>query len=129
MTHCSSHGFFHNKRDQDRGVGTISEPLGHLTALPDHEPHTAEGHSALKLLQGLMVALVKELCSQPGYTVVSFFQGPVRMFPVPSVPNGRPSRTSSWSSPFWLGPPKGRDCVLRSISKWAGPGDSREGQP
>lgn len=84
---------------------------------------------ALKLLQGHMVALVKELCSQPGYTVVSFFQGPVRIFPVPSVPNGRPSRTSPWSSPFWLGLPKGRDCVLRSISKWAGPGDRRGGQP
>lgn len=64
-----------------------------------------------------------------GYTVVSFLQGPVRMLPVLSAPYG----TVPWSSPFWPGPPQGRDCVLRTISKWAGPRAAslpgRGGQP
>lgn len=60
-----------------------------------------------------------------GYTVVSFLQGPVRMLPVLSAPYG----TAPWRSPFWPGPPEGRDCVLRSISKWARPRAGRGGQP
>lgn len=92
-----------------KGQGCELLPKSGVTLVP---PVTSCGRwaprSALKLLQEHCVP-----CS--AYTVVSFFQGPVRMLPVPSVPNGRSSSKLPLGSPFWLGPPKGKDCVLRSI--------------
>lgn len=101
-------------RLSDRGIWGSEGPVG---GQPLGDPPTSGSRVRSRACPGQVGAA--------GYTVVSFLQGPVRMLPVLSAPYG----TAPWSSPFWPGPPEGRDCVLRSISKWARPRAGRGGQP